>query len=99
MATTTQDPVATHGLIARGLGVGWIPGLLADDHTGIAIRRVAGNLRTRDVYALVPPGARHPLAGKAIAALRETAADLAEADPELELGGFERRPPEPRSYS
>lgn len=78
VAATTQDPVATHGLIASGLGVGWIPGLLADDQAGIAMRRVDGNLRTRDVYALVPPGDRHPLAAKAITALEETASDFTE---------------------
>ncbi|MBS1885977.1 MAG: hypothetical protein JSU06_02205 [Actinobacteria bacterium] len=56
VVATTQDPVATHGLIARGIGVGWIPGLLADDHPGFAIRPVDGEIPTRDVYALVPPG-------------------------------------------
>lgn len=79
VVATTQDPVATHGLIARGLGVGWIPSLLADDHADIAVRRVDGNFRTRDVYALVPPGNRHPLVGEVIAALQRTAAGFTNA--------------------
>lgn len=69
----TQDPVANHGLIARGLGVGIVPGLLAGDLAGIAVRPAAGGLRTRDVFALVPPGERHPLVAKAITALEQTA--------------------------
>lgn len=69
----TQDPVATHGLIARGLGLGFTPGLLAADQTGIATRSVNGGLRTRDVFVLIPPGNRHPLVDEAIAALKRSA--------------------------
>ncbi|MBS1879576.1 MAG: LysR family transcriptional regulator [Actinobacteria bacterium] len=76
VVATTQDPVATHGLIARGIGVGLVPGLLADDHPGIAIRPVDGGLRARDVYALLPPGERHPLVAKVIVAMKEAAADF-----------------------
>jgi len=72
----TQDPVATHSLIARGLGLGFIPGLLAGDETGITTRSVSGGLRTRDVYALIPPGDRHPLVGEAISALTRAADKL-----------------------
>jgi DNA-binding transcriptional LysR family regulator len=74
----SQDPVATRGLIARGLGVGWVPGLLADDYAGVAIRPVAGGIRRRDVYALLPPGDRHPLARQVIDALIDVAGDFAD---------------------
>jgi DNA-binding transcriptional LysR family regulator len=73
----SQDPVATRGLIARGLGVGWVPGLLADDYAGVAIRPVEGDIRRRDVYALLPPGDRHPLARQVIDALIGAAGDFA----------------------
>src|SRR3954451_6879213 len=36
----SQEPVGTRGLIARGLGVGWVPGLLAEDTHGIVIREI-----------------------------------------------------------
>ena len=70
---TTPDPVATHGLIARSLGIGWVPGLLADSQRDIVIRPAKGKIPTRDVYALLPPGDRHPLVTKLIAALKDTA--------------------------
>lgn len=76
VVATTQDPVATRGLIARGLAVGWVPGLLVEDYGGVAVRRVKEGTRRRDVYALVPPGDRHPLVGKAIDALLNTAAEF-----------------------
>jgi DNA-binding transcriptional LysR family regulator len=74
---TTPDPVATHGLIARGLGVGWIPGLLSESQADIVVRPARGNIPTRDIYALLPPGDRHPLAARLIAALEDTARGFA----------------------
>ena len=41
VVSTTRDPVATRGLIARGIGVGWVPSLLIDDYAGVAIRPTA----------------------------------------------------------
>ena len=38
VVSTTQDPLATRGLIARGIGVGWVPTLLIDDYAGVATR-------------------------------------------------------------
>jgi DNA-binding transcriptional LysR family regulator len=73
---TTSDPLATRGLIARGLGVGWVPSLLLDDYKGIAIRPVKEAIRRRDIYALLPPGDRHPRARQVVDALRETATDF-----------------------
>jgi DNA-binding transcriptional LysR family regulator len=76
IVATTGDPLATRGLIARGLGVGWVPSLLIDDYRGVAIRPVKDPLRRRDIYALLPPGDRHPLARQVIGALVEAAADF-----------------------
>lgn len=76
IVATTSDPLATRGLIARGLGVGWVPSLLIDDYSGIVIRPVKDQIRRRDVYALLPPGDRHPLAKHVLDALIETATEL-----------------------
>ena len=73
---TTSDPLATRGLIVRGIGIGWVPSLLVDDYGGIAIRPVKERIRRRDIYALLPPGDRHPRARQVIDALIETANDF-----------------------
>lgn len=85
VVATTPDPVATHGLIARGLGVGWIPGLLSDDRADIVVRPAKGEIPTRDVYALLPPGDRHPLAAKLIAALKDTAREFSDTPAETRI--------------
>ncbi len=76
IAATTSEPLATRGLIARGLGVGWVPSLLIDDYSGIAIRRVREAIRRRDIFALLPPGDSHPLAKQVVEAFIETAPDF-----------------------
>lgn len=76
VVATTSEPLATRGLVARGLGVGWVPSLLIDDYSGIAIRPVKDPIRRRDIYALLPPGDRHPLARAVIDALTETAQEF-----------------------
>jgi len=75
VVATTSEPLATRGLVLRGIGIGWVPSLLADDYSGVAIRPVKDAIRRRDIYALLPPGDRHPRARQVIDALRETAAD------------------------
>jgi DNA-binding transcriptional LysR family regulator len=69
----TSDPLATRGLIARGLGVGWVASLLIHDYAGAVIRPVKDPIRRRDIYALLPPGDRHPLARPLVKALMDTA--------------------------
>jgi DNA-binding transcriptional LysR family regulator len=76
IVSTTSDPLATRGLIARGLGVGWVPSLLIDDYSGVTKRPVKDPMRRRDIYALLPPGDSHPLAKHVIDALIESAAEL-----------------------
>ena len=73
VVSVTQDPLATRGLIARGIGVGWVPTLLADDYPGVATRPLEQPMRLRDIYALLPPGERHPLARSVVEALADTA--------------------------
>ncbi len=79
VVSTTQDPVATRGLIARGIGVGWVPSLLIDDYAGVAIRRTDAHIARRDIYALLPPGERHPRARQVVKALSDTAVEFAAA--------------------
>jgi DNA-binding transcriptional LysR family regulator len=74
IVATTSEPLATRGLIARGLGVGWVPSLLIDEYSGIAIRAVKDAITRRDIYALLPPGDRHPRARQVVEALSQTAA-------------------------
>jgi DNA-binding transcriptional LysR family regulator len=62
IVATTTDPLATRGMVLRGLGIGWVPSLLARDYEGVAIRPVRDAIRRRDVFALLPPGDRHPRA-------------------------------------
>jgi DNA-binding transcriptional LysR family regulator len=76
IVATTSEPLATRGLIARGLGVGWVPSLVIDEYSGITIRPVKEAIRRRDIYALLPPGDRHPRARQMVTALAETAADF-----------------------
>lgn len=73
VVAVTSDPLATRGLITRGLGVGWVPSLLIDEYAGAVVRPVKDPIRRRDIYALLPPGDRHPIARPLINALTETA--------------------------
>jgi len=79
IVATTSEPLATRGMVLRGIGVGWVPSLLAGDYTGVAVRPVREAIRRRDVYALLPPGDRHPRARQVVDALVETATDFAGA--------------------
>ena len=73
VVSTTSDPLTTRGLIARGLGVGWVASLLVDDYNGIVVRPIKDRMRRRDIYLLLPPGDRHPLAKQLADALMATA--------------------------
>ena len=76
IVATTTEPLATRGLILRGIGIGWVPSLLIGDYGGVAIRPVKERVRGRDIYALLPPGDRHPRARQVIDAFVETATDF-----------------------
>ena len=73
IVAVTSDPLATRGLITRGLGVGWVASLLTHDYAGAVIRTVKDPIRRRDIYAQIPPGDRHPLAKPLTNALIDTA--------------------------
>jgi DNA-binding transcriptional LysR family regulator len=79
VVATTSDPLATRGLILRGIGIGWVPSLLSGDYKDVVIRRVKERIRRRDIFALLPPGDRHPRARQVIDALIETATEFAGA--------------------
>jgi DNA-binding transcriptional LysR family regulator len=76
LVSITHDQLAIRALIARGLAVTLAPQLLADAFDDLALRPIAGTGPTRDVYALIPPGGRHPLVAPILDALDSTAAEL-----------------------
>jgi DNA-binding transcriptional LysR family regulator len=76
LVSITRDQLAIRALITRGLAVTLAPRLLAEAFTGTALRPIAGKGPERDVYALLPPGGRHPLAQPMLAALTATAEEL-----------------------
>ena len=73
----SRDPLANRALVAQGLAVTLVPKLLAHEFTGIELRPVEGEGPQRDLYALLPPGGRHPLVEPTLAALAEVASELA----------------------
>jgi DNA-binding transcriptional LysR family regulator len=76
LVSITHDQLAIRALVARGLAVTLAPQLLADAFKDLALRPIAGPGPTRDVYALLPPGGRHPLVAPILDALDSTAAEL-----------------------
>jgi DNA-binding transcriptional LysR family regulator len=76
LVSLTRDQLAIRSLVARGLAVTLVPQLLADAFSDLALRPIAGPGPTRDVYALLPPGGRHPLVSPTLGALHEVVAQL-----------------------
>ena len=64
-----RDPVAIREFVARGTAVTLVPRLLAPALAGLVFLPIADDPPQRDVYALLPPGGRHPLVGDALTAL------------------------------
>jgi DNA-binding transcriptional LysR family regulator len=79
LSSITRDQLAIRALVARGLAVTLVPSLLADAFRDLPLLPLAGASPERDVYALLPPGGRHPLAGVALAALEAAVEDLPRA--------------------
>jgi DNA-binding transcriptional LysR family regulator len=69
ITSITRDQLAIRALVERGLAVTLVPALLTDAFRGLPLRPLAGGSPERDVYALLPPGGRHPVAGAALEAL------------------------------
>ncbi len=65
--------LAARGMVEQGLAVSMAPSLLAQSFQGVALRPVDGPTPTRDVFALVPPGGKHPFAEDVVQALLTTA--------------------------
>ena len=78
LVSITHDQLAIRALIARGLVVTLAPQLLAEAFKDLVLRPIAGTVPSRDVYALLPPGGRHPLVAPTLAALDTTALELQE---------------------
>lgn len=76
LVSLTHDQLAIRGLISRGLAVTLAPELLVDPFRELALRPIAGAGVSRDVHALVPPGASHPLLARMLQALDAVAAEL-----------------------
>ena len=76
LVSITRDQFAIRALISRGLAVTLAAELLADAFEHAALRPIDGPAPERDVYALLPPGGRHPLAGTALNALTDAAREL-----------------------
>jgi DNA-binding transcriptional LysR family regulator len=76
LVSITHDQLAIRALIARGLAVTLAPQLLAEAFQELALRPIAGTGPTRDVYALLPPGGRHPLVAPTLEAFDAIAAEL-----------------------
>jgi DNA-binding transcriptional LysR family regulator len=74
LISITHDQLAIRALVARGLAVTLVPELLADPFEGLALRPIAGDGPARDVYAILPPGGRHPLVAPTLDALDAVAA-------------------------
>ena len=76
LVSITHDQLAIRALVARGLAVTLVPQVLADPFKDLALRPIDGEAPARDVYALLPPGGRHPLVTAALDAVETTAAQL-----------------------
>ena len=76
LVSITHDQLAIRGLVIRGLAVTLVAELLADPFKDLALRPIAGMTVARDVYALLPPGRRHPLVAPTLEALDEEAGGM-----------------------
>jgi molybdate transport repressor ModE-like protein len=81
LASITSDQLAIRALVKGGLAVTLAPELLADPFRDVALRPIADMDLRREVYALLPPGRRHPLVTPALVALDELARELTQAPP------------------
>jgi DNA-binding transcriptional LysR family regulator len=79
IASMTRDQLAIRALVERGLAVTLVPSLLTDAFHDLALVPLAHGSPERDVYALLPPGGRHPLAEPALEALAAAAGSRAAA--------------------
>ena len=69
LISLTRDQLAIRALVGRGLAVTLAPALLTEAFDDLVLRPIAGPSPARDVYALLPPGGRHPLVSPVLDAL------------------------------
>jgi molybdate transport repressor ModE-like protein len=69
LVSLTRDQLAVRAFVSRGLAVTLLPELIDDPSDDVVLRPIAGGGPARDVYALLPPGGRHPLVAPALDAL------------------------------
>ncbi len=96
VAFATDDYVAVLGLVAAGLGVALLPGLVlptATRHPGVAVRAVGGTSR-RDVHAVTTPDLlRVPAVAATLDALAQAAAQTSSAAGTPAVGAAEGTSP------
>jgi DNA-binding transcriptional LysR family regulator len=80
LVSITHDQLAIRALIRRGLAVTLAPQLLADAFADLELRVIDGPQPMRDIYALLPPGRRHPLVEPTVEAIDEIVAELVAGD-------------------
>jgi DNA-binding transcriptional LysR family regulator len=102
LVSITRDQLAIRALVIRGLAVTLVPELLADPFRDLALRPIADSEVARDVFAVLPPGALHPLLPDTLAALDAVATDLTRkrpGDPRRSTGSRnnEAGPADPRA--
>jgi DNA-binding transcriptional LysR family regulator len=71
----TLDPLAIRGMVAGGLAVTLVPGLLAEDLPGVAVVPLEDPGPHRALYALTPAAGARPAALAFVDAVREVLAD------------------------
>jgi DNA-binding transcriptional LysR family regulator len=76
LVSILSDQLAIRALVSRGLAVTLAPQLLAGAFADLALRPIAGGGPARDVYVVLPPGGRHPLAAPVVEALEAVSVDL-----------------------
>jgi DNA-binding transcriptional LysR family regulator len=78
LVSITHDQLAIRALVRRGLAVTLAPQLLAEAFADVVLIPISGPQPLRDIYALLPPGGRHPLAEPTFDALADIVTGLAE---------------------
>ena len=73
LVSLVREQFAVRSTVMSGTAVTLAPLLLADAFAGAALRPIDGAAPVRDVYALIPPGRRHPLVEPLVDALRAIA--------------------------
>ena len=77
LTAITRDQLAIHALVEQGLAVTFVPALLTHAFLDLPLKPLTDAAPERDVFALLPPGGRHPLVEPAFEALAAAVDSLA----------------------